>query len=154
MPSEEAPPNSPDEPGRPPPGRAQIEQLVKAYYEREAAADVDGLLQFVAPDVVFFPPTTWKYARFPFTLRGKDAVREAFLQRLVNYAFQPSIIHRVLIDGDAALAHRTRRIRERGGGQLHTFDCVDIFRFRDGLVVELVEFPDGAGRDAVVNYPL
>jgi ketosteroid isomerase-like protein len=155
MPSDiEEPQNSPSgKPRKTALDRTQVEQRLKAFFEREASTDIDGLLELLAPDVVFFPPTTWGYARYPVTLRGAEAVREASGQRRVNYDFLPSIVHRILIDGDQALAYRTRQIRERGGGQLYTFDSVDLFRFRDGLIVEFVEFPDGAGRDLVVNFP-
>ena len=33
----------------------------------------------------------------------------------------------------------TTTIRERGSGDTHTFDSIDFFRFREGLVVEFSE---------------
>ena len=63
------------------------------------------------------------------------------------------IVHRIIIDGDEAAVHRTTTIRERGTGALHTFDCVNFLRFRDGLVSEFQEFPDGSAYEAVINFP-
>jgi predicted SnoaL-like aldol condensation-catalyzing enzyme len=59
----------------------------------------------------------------------------------------------MLIDGDQAVVHRTTTIRERGSDVGYTFDAVDFFRFRDGLIVEFCELPDGTAYSAVVNFP-
>jgi len=126
---------------------------LKAIFRRREAGDIDGMLDLVAPDIVCFPASTWRYACYPRPIVGRDAVREAFKQRHINYVNLLSTVHRILIDGDEAAVHRTTTIRERGSGTTHTFDCIDFFRFRDGLVVEFQEFPDGTAREAVNNFP-
>ena len=136
-----------------PSARAEMAARLQKMFDLRSAGDIDGLMEHLAEDVVLFPRTTWRYCNFPYTLRGKAAVREAFLQRRVNYIFLRSTIHRVLIDGDQVMAHRTGRTRPRGGGPATTFDCVDYLRFRDGLVVEFNEFCDGAARELVVHFP-
>ena len=133
--------------------RAEIKALIKTIYERRAAGDIDAVLARLSPDVVLFLPTTWSYASYPRTVRGRDAVRELFHQRDLNYEAFPSTIHRILVDGDQAIVHRTCRLRERGGGVDHTHDSVDHFRFRDGLVIEYSKFPDGSAREFVINFP-
>ncbi len=142
-------------PGAPPPafGREQALELVTAIFDRRAAGDIDGMMEFAAPDIVCFPPTTWGHARYPFPIRGREAVREAFKQRHINYVNVTSKVHRVLVDGDQVVVHRTTELRERGGGTSYTFDCIDFIRIRDGLVVEFQEFPDGSAYDAVINFP-
>jgi len=139
----------------PPPtlDREQTRARLKAIFERREAGDIDGMLEFVAPDIVCFPASTWGHARYPRPIVGKDAVREAFLQRHINYVNMASTVHRILVSGDEAVVHRTTSIRERGSQIAYTFDCVDFFRFRDGLVVEFQEFPDGSAYDAVINFP-
>jgi ketosteroid isomerase-like protein len=134
-------------------GREQALDLVKQLFERRTAGDIDGMMEFVAPDIVCFPPTSWGHARYPVTLRGREAVREAFKQRHINYVNMSTTMHRILVDGDQVAVHRTTRIRERGGAAEHTFDCIDFLRFRDGLVVEFQELPDGSAYDAVINFP-
>ena len=80
-------------------------------------------------------------------------MREAFHHRHINYVNLASKVHRILIDGAEAAVHRTTTIRERGSDIGYTFDCIDMFRFRDGLVAEFQEFPDGTAYDAVINFP-
>jgi ketosteroid isomerase-like protein len=126
---------------------------VKAIFARRQAGDIEGMLDFVAPDIVCFADTTWRHARYPRKIVGKEAVREAFLQRHINYVNLSSVVRRMLIDGDQAAVHRTTTIRERGSDVTYTFDAVDFFRFRDGLVTEFSELPDGSAFDAVINFP-
>ena len=126
---------------------------LRQIFERRTAGDIDGMMEFVAPDIVCFPPTSWGRARYPVTLRGREAVREAFKQRHINYVNMSTTLHRVLVDGDQVAVHRTTKIRERGGAVEHTFDCIDFLRFRGGLVVEFQELPDGSAYEAVINFP-
>ena len=133
--------------------RDLIANMLQSLFARRKAGDVDGMMNFLAADLVCFPNTSWGHARYPRAIVGKDAVREAFWQRHIKYVTLESTVHRVLIDGDSAAVHRTTRICERGGGDAIVFDAVDFFRFRDCLIVEFCEFPDGTAYDAVINFP-
>jgi ketosteroid isomerase-like protein len=90
---------------------------------------------------------------FPSTIRGREALREILRWHNMQYEMMPTRLHRLLIDGDQAIAHRTSGLRERGGGPVYTFDCVTLARFRDGLIVEFQEFVDGSGRDFINAFP-
>ncbi len=94
-------------------------------------------MTYMASDVVCFPDKNWGYANYPRRIVGKEAVREAFRQRHINYIMLDVEVHRTLIDGDQAAVHRTTTLRERGGGVTVTFASVAFFRFRDGLVTEI-----------------
>jgi ketosteroid isomerase-like protein len=133
--------------------REAIINTLKKIFERRQAGDVDGMMAFVAPDIVCFPETTWGYARYPRPIVGRENVREAFHQRHVNYINLSTQIRRLLVDGDQAAVHRTTTIRARGGGPPLTFDSVDFIRFRDGLVVEFCELPDGMAREVANCFP-
>lgn len=133
--------------------RDLIADILQALFSRRMAGDIDGMMKFLAADIVCFPNTSWGHARYPRSIIGRDAVREAFWQRHIKYVTLESTVHRLLIDGDSVAIHRTTRICERGGGDPCTFDVVDFFRFRDGLIVEFCEFPDGTAYDAVINFP-
>ena len=131
--------------------REAIINTLKKIFERRQAGDIDGMMALVAPDIVCFPETTWGYARYPRPIVGKENVREAFWQRHIKYVNLSTEVRRLLVDGDQAAVHRTTTICERGGGDPLTFDSVDFFKFRDGLVVEFCELPDGTARE-VANY--
>ena len=82
--------------------RELIQNVIKTLFNRRTAGDIDGMVELVSPDIVCFPVSTWGYARFPRPIIGKEAVREAFQQRHINYVNVKSTVHRMLIDGDQA----------------------------------------------------
>ena len=133
--------------------RALILDLMSRFFIRQATDDIEGMLELVAADIVCFSNTTWRHARYPRQIVGKEALREALRQRHIKYELLETIVHRTLIDGDQASAHRTTTMRERGGGVSYTFDSVDFLRFRDGLITELTVLPDGSAYDVVVHFP-
>jgi ketosteroid isomerase-like protein len=133
--------------------RELIAEVLKSLFALYKAGDIDGMVNLLAADIVCFPSTSWGHARYPRQIVGRDAVREVFWQRHIKYITLESKVHRLLIDRESAAVHRTTKIRERGGGEDFTFDAVDFFRFRDGLIVEFCELPDGTAYDAVINFP-
>lgn len=133
--------------------RELILDVMNKFFARQAAGDINGMLELTAPEIVCFPTTTWRHAHYPRRIVGKEALREALHQRHINYELLENLAHRTLIDGDQAAVHRTTTMRERGGGVTYSFDCVDFLRFRDGLIVEFCELPDGSAYDAVIHFP-
>ena len=126
---------------------------LKMVFARWECGDIKGMLDLATPDVVCYPQSTWRHAHYCRPIRGREAVLEAFHQRAINYDRLSSNVHRILIDGDQAAVHRTTTLRERGSGRTYTFDCVNFFRFRDGLISEFQEFPDGSAYEAVIHFP-
>jgi ketosteroid isomerase-like protein len=114
-----------------------LRERVISIFAHWEAGNIDRMLDFATDDIVCFPPSTWRYAAYLRRIVGKEAVREALRQRDINYDRMTSTVHRIVVDGDEAAVHRTTTLRERGTGALHTFDCVNLLRFRDGLVSEL-----------------
>ena len=127
---------------------------MRTIYERRMNNDLAGLMEYLAPDILCFPRSSWGPAVFPNPIAGKEAVAEAFRLRTIQYECLANKIHKLLIDGETVAVHRTTTIRDRGGSLSYTFDAIDFFRFRDGLVIEFSEYPDGSARKAIENFPL
>ncbi len=134
-------------------GRALMESRVREIFALREVGDIAGMMQLTAADIVCFPPTSWRGA-FPRTIIGREAVAEAFRLRNIQYENLGSTIHAVLVDGDRVVVHRTSAVRDRGGSRRYVYDAIDFFRFRDGLIVEFTEFPDGSFEEASANFPL
>jgi ketosteroid isomerase-like protein len=124
--------------------RELIERRVRMFCELRADGNLPSLLEYAAADVRCFLRGHWSLAVFPCPLVGKEAVGEAYRQLNIRYENLGSVVHELLIDGDRVALHRTTSIRNRGGGQVHTFDVINFMRFRDGLVVEFSEYCDSA----------
>ena len=121
--------------------RALIEQRVRRILELRADGDIAGMLEFVAPDIVY-TGGTWR--RFPMQGRheGRRAVGDMVRQMNILFENLGSTINKLLIDGDRVAVHRTSTIRNRGAGAAVAVEIWNFVRFRDGLVVEFSEYPD------------
>ena len=133
--------------------RATVEGWLQRMIALRAAGDVEAQLAFAAPDIVF-RTTAGRNHPFHANCEGIDAC--AAMARAVNVAYENlgSRINRLLIDGDRVAVQRTTRIRNRGTGRAVDVDVWNFITFRDGLVVEISEYPDTEafacldGRDA------
>jgi len=121
--------------------RQRMEALVRRLIELRAAGDVDGLVAFAAPGIVF---KTGIGRAHPFhaEYRGVEACANLVRDVNVNYENLGSRLNKLLIDGDRIAIHRTARIRNRGTGRAVDVDMWNFVKFRDGLIVEFAEYPD------------
>ena len=121
--------------------RARIEACIAKLIELRAAGDVDGLVRYAAPDIVF---KTGIGRAHPFHAEYKGIEACANLVRDVNVYYENlgSRLNKLLIDGDQVALHRTTRIRNRGTGRAVEVDMWNFVRFRDGLIAEFAEYPD------------
>jgi ketosteroid isomerase-like protein len=133
--------------------RELIRKVLDSVFAHRAAGDFEAMLAFLDSEVVCFADRTWGYAHYPRRIVGKEALREALRQRHINYVWINSVVHRTLIDGDSAAVHRTTTLSERGSGETFTFDSIGFYRFREGLITEINELPDGGAREVVNNFP-
>ena len=120
--------------------RELIEHRIRTLFERWAYGDLDGVLEYLAPDVQIATPGFWSSVVRP--AHGWDEVAKAL--RLWHDTFEniTSVLHEILIDGDRAVVHRTAVGRRRDSGERYQCDFIEFFRFRDGLVVEFSDYPD------------
>ena len=131
--------------------REMIEHRVRTLCERRAEGDIAGMMEYFSPDIVCHSRGDWSIVTFPRRIVGKAAVAEAYRLLNIQYENLGSDIHELVIDGDLVALHRTVKVRNRGAGQIHTFDVMSFARFRDGLVVELSEYMDMAAPLALRN---
>lgn len=106
----------------------------KAILEKANAAfakgDIEGFLRFCADD------TQWTYVGDQ-TLKGKEAVRQYMAK---TYAGQPKFnIANLIAEGDFVTALGEITLKDEDGKEIHYSVC-DVWRFRDGKMVELKAF--------------
>lgn len=94
------------------------------------AGDNEGFLAFCADDIV------WKTVGGP-TVRGKQALR-AWMED--EYKDIPVFtVHRMVAEGDAVVAIGDIETRDPSGHPILNAYC-DVWRFRDGKMVELAAY--------------
>lgn len=101
-----------------------------------AAGDIEGFLSFCADDI------EWTSVGDK-TLKGKEAVRGWMLE---EYAQPPKFsVTQLIADGDAVVVLGIIDVRDEGKRAAQHLYC-DVWRFREGLMVELKAFVIGSGR--------
>ena len=130
--------------------RAVIEQRIRHMYERRTANDPVGIYEFAAPDIVYRSST---YRVYPFhaSCNGRDACIE--MSRAINIFYENlgSDIRDLVIDGDRVAFRRVARLRNRGSGKTYSVNVCNFFRFRDGQVIEIEEYPDTQAVSLIEN---
>lgn len=124
--------------------REMIEHRVRTIFERRAAADHAGIVEYAAEDIFYNVQGEWTLYPFSRPTRGKALLAQALAAIEAMYENLGSTIHELVIDGERVALHRTSRMRNRGTGDVRSVDVCDFLRFRDGLVIEFSEYPDSA----------
>ncbi|MCG8359495.1 MAG: nuclear transport factor 2 family protein [Kiloniellales bacterium] len=96
----------------------------------------DGLVRFVAP------PETYPFAA---PHRGPKGAREAIALIADDYQWLTFRNLELIAEGDTLFALNGGRIRHRASGREAVMHMGDLVRFKDGRIVEFVEFFDSAG---------
>jgi ketosteroid isomerase-like protein len=128
--------------------RDMIEERVRRVYDCWARGDVETLIDYLAPDVVFPANGFWTGMTSP--LRGRDLAAKAMRQWAEGFENIVSVLHEIVIDGDRVVVHRTAVGRVRYSGRRYQCDAIAFFRFRDGLIVEYSDYPDAAAWSKVL----
>jgi len=122
--------------------RELIEARVRRVFECWAQGDVDGLIEYLAPDVTFPANGFWTGVKAP--LIGREQVVDHLRKQANMLENIVSVLHEFVIDGDRAVVHRTAVGRRRDTGRRYQCDFIHFFRFRDGLIVEFSAYADAA----------
>jgi ketosteroid isomerase-like protein len=133
-------------------GRAAIQPLLARLMTARARLDIDELNQLLAPDVSLWvigdPRTIYP---LPNRHDGREAVL-AFIRRVhAMFEYLDSEVLDTIIEGDRGLLFRRQRPVNRGAGASHVVHVMDIFRFRDGKVVEIIQLNDTAALARVIG---
>lgn len=106
---------------------------IRAYYAAWIADDLDAVMRLCTDDVVAI--------NVPIgPLRGKDAVRGFFLRFGKGISEKRYEVHRILVDGDAAVVEGVENYRKNG--KAVSLPYMSTFLFRDGLICEWRDYFD------------
>jgi ketosteroid isomerase-like protein len=119
-------------------------QIVQAYFDRLNSEDWEALGELFHEDAVLEAPG------FP-RQRGRDTVRTYFRSALGIYPEHYDDPVRIIVAGDIATVNIHYEGTLANGYQL-SFDAVDVFEMRDGLIGELTSWYDSyAVRQALLE---
>jgi ketosteroid isomerase-like protein len=124
--------------------RKTIEALIENAYHARSKGDVEGLMSAFHPEAVFELAGSKTALAVTGASRGHQDVRTTMTGLAATFEFIQRDIISMTIDGDSAAVHSRIKVRSVPKDQTATTDILDLFKFKDGKVIELVEFADTA----------
>ena len=124
--------------------REAVRILVEQAYSARGKGNIDGVMAAFHPDVLFKLAGDEKVLALAGAVQGHSNVREAMTGFIAAFEFIQRDILSIISDGDRAAVHSRLKIRFVPKDITFSTELVDVFRFRDGKITELVEFADTA----------
>lgn len=124
--------------------RDTIRKLIEQAYAARGDGDIKGVMAGYHADGVFELAGDKNALPLAGVVKGHADVHQAMAGFIAAFEFIKRDIVSMLIDGDRAAVHSRLEIRLIPKDVTVTTELVDMFRFRDGKIVELVEFADTA----------
>jgi len=120
-----------------------LEPIRRAYAARERG-DLDDLVAAFHPDAVFTLVGDRKARDVAGSVQGQRGLRETLGGFIAAFQFVERHILCELVEGDRAAVHSRLVVRYNPTKETRTTECLDLLKFRDGKIIELVEFADTA----------
>ena len=124
--------------------REAMRALIEQAYAARAKGDIDVIMS------AFHAHSRFEFKGDKRTLdmagltEGADNIRKLMAGLTAAFQFTDREILSVIIEGDDACVHSRLRIIYTPKNESFTTDIVDLFKFKDGKITELVEFADTA----------
>ncbi|MFB6461437.1 nuclear transport factor 2 family protein [Bradyrhizobium tunisiense] len=130
--------------------REDMLTLIRAGYAARDGGDTDSLVSAFHPEGVFTLMGNKSALELTGTMQGHPTLREAFTQFTAGFGFEGREILSELVDGDRVAVHSRVNVRYHPTGKAVGTEILDLFRFQDGKIVELIEFADTAQIKAMI----
>jgi ketosteroid isomerase-like protein len=124
--------------------REEITKVIEQAYEARRTEDMEGILRLFHPDGKFELAGSKDVTAVAGVAKGHQEVRTALVGLIANFEFIQRDIVSILIDGDRASVHSRVKLRFVPKDRTVTTELLDLWKFENGKIVELVEFADTA----------
>jgi ketosteroid isomerase-like protein len=101
--------------------------------EQIKAGNFEAFWDIYDPDVTFYEASCLPYGG---THRGIEATRRAYAQLSATFSEMKSVMEAVLASRDLCILYQTITFRTAEAGVAASFPVCEVFRFRDGKVIE------------------
>ncbi|MBG0810196.1 nuclear transport factor 2 family protein [Methylosinus sp. H3A] len=130
--------------------RRELRRNVFEITRLRMAGRIDEMMRYFARDVVVRYHGTKEGLFLPGVLHGRDAFKENIRLTDVNYEPLGGEVLDILVDGERTVVRWRNSWRHRNSGRTATLDMAHFLYWRNGKVVELLEYLDyhGLGRSA------
>jgi ketosteroid isomerase-like protein len=122
--------------------RSILQDTLRDFYDARGNRDLDKAMSFVHPDCCFRIVGTESLAPFTQTVRTIPRINDAAVALFEMWDLQGMRTVNAYFDGDVALVHRAGSVTHRPTGQSFESEFMDKFTFKDGKVIEYLQFID------------
>jgi ketosteroid isomerase-like protein len=124
--------------------RETMLDLIKLAYAARGRGDLEGLMAAFHPEAVFTLVGDKKALEVAGSVQGHRGLREALGGFIATFQFVERQILSELVEGDRAAVHSRLVVRYNPTNTTRTTECLDLLKFQDGKIIELIEFADTA----------
>ena len=128
--------------------------VIKRAYAARGKGDLEGLMAVFHPEAVFRLVGDKKALEVAGSVQGHGDLQEAMNGFIATFQFVERQILSELVEGDRAAVHSRLVVRYNPANTTRTTECLDLLKFQDGKIIELIEFADTAQiRDMMSGAP-
>jgi ketosteroid isomerase-like protein len=124
--------------------RKTIEAAIDRCYAARQKGDIETVMAAFDPEGVFELAGSKEMVAAVGVARGHQDIRSTMTGLIAAFDFIDRDIISMVIDGERAAVHSRVKIRYVPRNETITTDLLDTFHFKDGKIVEFVEFADTA----------
>jgi ketosteroid isomerase-like protein len=124
--------------------RESIVELIRRAYAARDRGDLQDLMMAFHPEAAFTLVGDNRVLELAGSVHGHQGVREAMDGFIATFQFVERQVLSELVEGDRAVVHSRLVVRHGPTGATQTTAILDLFNFRDGKIIELMEFADTA----------
>lgn len=124
--------------------RETMLDLIKLAYTARGRGDLEGLMTAFHPEAVFTLAGDKGSLQVAGSVQGHRGLRETLGGFIATFKFVEREILSEVVDADRAAVHSRLVVRYNPTNTTLTTECLDLLKFQDGKIIELVEFADTA----------
>jgi ketosteroid isomerase-like protein len=124
--------------------REIILELIRRAYVARGKGDLEELMTAFHPDAVFALVGDTRTLEIAGSIHGHHSLREAMDRFIATFHFVERQILSELVEEERAAVHSRFMVRYGPTGAIRTTEVLDLFKFQDGKIIELLEFADTA----------
>jgi len=118
--------------------------LIERAYEARRTEDIEGIMAIFHPEGKFQLAGSKEHTAALGTAQGHGELRTTLAGLIAAFQFVQREIVSIVIENERAAVHSRVKLRFVPKDRTVTTDLLDLWKFKDGKIVELVEFADTA----------
>lgn len=131
--------------------RVAMMKTINRAYDARGEGNIEALMEAFHPNAVFDLKGDQGALEMVGAVEGHSNVRASMTQFIENFQFKNRVILQEIVEGDRAAVHSRIEVYFRPKNKTFTSEVLDLFRFEDGRIIELVEFADTALIKSIVS---